>query len=53
MANRSRAKARRDYSPAWHALRAAKKDLGMLVTLEAGKIIAEGQGEVQENDRYL
>ena len=30
------------------ALRAAKKDLGMLVTLEAGKIIAEGQGEVQE-----
>lgn len=31
-----------------NALRAAKKDLGMLVTLEAGKIIAEGQGEVQE-----
>ena len=30
------------------ALRAAKSDLGMLVTLEAGKIIAEGQGEVQE-----
>lgn len=30
------------------ALRAAKQDLGMLVTLEAGKIIAEGQGEVQE-----
>jgi aldehyde dehydrogenase (NAD+) len=30
------------------ALRAAKKDLGMLVTLEAGKIVAEGQGEVQE-----
>jgi aldehyde dehydrogenase (NAD+) len=29
-------------------LRNAKKDLGMLVTLEAGKIIAEGQGEVQE-----
>ncbi len=31
-----------------NALRAAKRDLGMLVTLEAGKIIAEGQGEVQE-----
>ncbi len=31
-----------------NALREAKKDLGMLVTLEAGKIIAEGQGEVQE-----
>src|ERR1041385_6677024 len=31
-----------------NALRDAKKELGMLVTLEAGKIIAEGQGEVQE-----
>jgi aldehyde dehydrogenase (NAD+) len=31
-----------------NALRDAKEDLGMLVTLEAGKIIAEGQGEVQE-----
>jgi aldehyde dehydrogenase (NAD+) len=31
-----------------NALREAKEDLGMLVTLEAGKIIAEGQGEVQE-----
>lgn len=31
-----------------NALRAAKQDLGLLVTLEAGKIIAEGQGEVQE-----
>jgi aldehyde dehydrogenase (NAD+) len=31
-----------------NALRAAKKDLAMLVTLEAGKIIAEGHGEVQE-----
>jgi aldehyde dehydrogenase (NAD+) len=30
------------------ALRAAKADLGRLVTLEAGKIVAEGQGEVQE-----
>jgi aldehyde dehydrogenase (NAD+) len=30
------------------ALRAAKSDLGRLVTLEAGKIIPEGQGEVQE-----
>src|SRR5207302_5436036 len=31
-----------------NALRQSKKDLGRLVTLEAGKIIAEGQGEVQE-----
>lgn len=31
-----------------NALRNAKKELGLLVTLEAGKIIAEGQGEVQE-----
>ncbi len=30
------------------ALREAKRDLGRLVTLEAGKIIAEGEGEVQE-----
>jgi aldehyde dehydrogenase (NAD+) len=29
-------------------LRAAKNDLGMLVTLEAGKITSEGLGEVQE-----
>jgi aldehyde dehydrogenase (NAD+) len=29
-------------------LRAAKADLGRLVTLEAGKIVSEGQGEVQE-----
>jgi len=29
-------------------LRAAKDDLGMLVTLEMGKILAEGKGEVQE-----
>jgi aldehyde dehydrogenase (NAD+) len=31
-----------------NALRDAKNDLGLLVTLEAGKIIAEGRGEVQE-----
>ncbi|MDB6092606.1 MAG: gabD [Verrucomicrobia bacterium] len=30
------------------ALRAHKKDLGKLVTLETGKILAEGEGEVQE-----
>ena len=30
------------------ALRAAKEDLGMLVTLEMGKIYQEGMGEVQE-----
>src|SRR3954452_4995306 len=30
------------------ALRAAKKDLGLLVTLETAKIRAEGEGEVQE-----
>ena len=31
-----------------NALRDAKKDLGRLVTIEAGKIPAEGEGEVQE-----
>ena len=31
-----------------NALRDAKAELGMLITLEAGKIVAEGQGEVQE-----
>jgi aldehyde dehydrogenase (NAD+) len=31
-----------------NALRDAKRDLGQLVTLEAGKIAAEGEGEVQE-----
>jgi aldehyde dehydrogenase (NAD+) len=31
-----------------HALRAKKEALGKLVTLEMGKIAAEGQGEVQE-----
>jgi L-aminoadipate-semialdehyde dehydrogenase len=30
------------------ALRAAKDELGKLVTLECGKILAEGRGEVQE-----
>ncbi len=31
-----------------NALREAKKDLGKLVSLETGKILAEGEGEVQE-----
>ncbi len=31
-----------------NALREFKQDLGQLVTLETGKIIAEGEGEVQE-----
>jgi aldehyde dehydrogenase (NAD+) len=31
-----------------NALRAAKRDLGKLVTLECGKILTEGEGEVQE-----
>jgi len=31
-----------------NALRDAKSDLGRLVTLEMGKILAEGEGEVQE-----
>jgi L-aminoadipate-semialdehyde dehydrogenase len=31
-----------------NALRQAKRDLGRLVTLETGKILAEGEGEVQE-----
>ena len=30
------------------ALRKHKKDLGLLVTLETGKILSEGEGEVQE-----
>ncbi len=30
------------------ALRAHKRDLGRLITLETGKIVAEGEGEVQE-----
>jgi aldehyde dehydrogenase (NAD+) len=30
------------------ALRAAKSDLGRLITLETGKILAEGEGEAQE-----
>lgn len=30
------------------ALREHKRDLGMLVTLETGKILSEGEGEVQE-----
>src|SRR5436190_4342708 len=31
-----------------NALRESKRDLGTLVTLETGKILAEGEGEVQE-----
>src|ERR1700677_4975491 len=31
-----------------NALREARSDLGKLVTLETGKIVAEGEGEVQE-----
>src|SRR5881398_1464587 len=31
-----------------NALREAKHELGQLVTLESGKIVAEGEGEVQE-----
>ena len=31
-----------------NALRNLKKELGQLVTLESGKIVAEGEGEVQE-----
>src|SRR3981081_3792558 len=31
-----------------NALRESKQDLGQLVTLETGKLIAEGEGEVQE-----
>lgn len=31
-----------------NALRARKDDLGLLVTLESGKILSEGRGEVQE-----
>src|SRR3981081_7972 len=31
-----------------NALREAKHELGQLVTMESGKIVAEGEGEVQE-----
>src|SRR5262245_53979748 len=31
-----------------NALRKSKHDLGRLVTLETGKILAEGEGEIQE-----
>ena len=31
------------------ALRANKEDLGRIITLEVGKVISEGQGEVQES----
>jgi aldehyde dehydrogenase (NAD+) len=31
-----------------NALRELKRELGQLVTLESGKIVAEGEGEVQE-----
>ena len=34
-------------------LRAAKDDLGRLVTLETGKILSEGLGEVAGDDRHL
>ncbi len=36
-----------------NALREMKHELGQLVTLETGKIVAEGEGEVQGNDRHL
>ena len=42
------APARRSHPSAWQRTREAKTELGMLVTLEAGKIIAEGRGEVRE-----
>src|SRR5664279_4464698 len=42
------ATSRRGIREMGNALREKKRDLGMLVTLEAGKIVAEGQGEVQE-----
>ena len=31
-----------------NAMRALKSELGMLISLESGKILAEGEGEVQE-----
>ena len=48
MAHGSGAGARRTVRQLGNALRDAKADLGKLVTLETGKIIAEGEGEVQE-----
>jgi aldehyde dehydrogenase (NAD+) len=40
--------ARPDRSGNWRRIAAPKDDLGALVTLEMGKILAEGKGEVQE-----
>ena len=48
MAHGPRAAPRRVRAAAGEELRAAKDDLGLLVTLEAGKILSEGRGEVQE-----
>ncbi len=48
MAPRAGAAARRTRAAARNELRAAKADLGRLVSLEAGKILEEGLGEVQE-----
>ena len=40
--------ARRNRAPARQCLARSESDLGKLVTMEMGKIIAEGEGEVQE-----
>ena len=48
MADTPCAQTRRNHPPAWQRFARGKKDLGTLVTLEAGKILAEGEGEVQE-----
>jgi acyl-CoA reductase-like NAD-dependent aldehyde dehydrogenase len=44
----ARTRARRDGAAARKRAREAKADLAKLVTMEMGKIIAEGEGEVQE-----
>ena len=48
LAQAARTPARRGHPPFGDELRAHKEALGALVTLEAGKILEEGKGEVQE-----
>ena len=49
LARRTRAKARRVDPPVWRRVaHRIKEQLAKLVTIECGKIIAEGLGEVQE-----
>jgi aldehyde dehydrogenase (NAD+) len=48
LAARTRSKTRRACAPFGEELRAAKQELGRLVTIESGKVLSEGLGKVQE-----